>query len=49
MTSDTPPPTPAPTRVSPPPADASLAAALAAGTVVLDGGMSNQLEAAGTI
>ncbi|MCX5172222.1 homocysteine S-methyltransferase [Streptomyces antibioticus] len=47
MTSDTPPPTPAPTRVSPPPADASLAAALAAGTVVLDGGMSNQLEAAG--
>lgn len=53
MTSDTPPPTPTPapaptpTPVSPPPADASLAAALAAGTVVLDGGMSNQLEAAG--
>ncbi|MGW0331060.1 homocysteine S-methyltransferase [Streptomyces sp. NPDC003011] len=37
MTSDTPPSVPAP----------SLSAALAAGTVVLDGGLSNQLESAG--
>ncbi|MFF8480575.1 homocysteine S-methyltransferase [Streptomyces antibioticus] len=51
MTSDTPRPAPAPTPTPTPadasPADASLAEALAAGTVVLDGGMSNQLEAAG--
>lgn len=39
MTSDTPAP--------PPPPTPALADALAAGTVVLDGGMSNQLESAG--